>query len=376
MAAVSNAVVHLTMRFGKTILSIGSGFIYQLDNDYFIVTAWHNLTGRHPETLKALDEKHSAIPNNIIVNLATSYPDIGVARQSIVIDITDENTSLFYVHEINWPRIDVAVIPLDLEKNYRSEFYTSTGEEFEVVKPLKSSIPNITQFEICPIQNYFVPEEDVIEEWLDSVEVTEELFIPGYPYNIQDYYSQPVWKRATIASSIQLGWNKEPKFLIDCASKSGMSGSPVLYYNPNGSIQISATRHQYAHEIAILAGVYVGRLGVTKDADPQVGTVWKQSVIDEIIQTKCFEKHPNEMQLPNRELLNRMQSILPNYTKEGIEHIKNPASPFRHYACRLLMNEIQGRASPHDALEAVLEAAKNYKGPFAIDNEEQSININ
>ena len=84
MAAVSNSVVHLTMRFQKTVLSIGTGVIYQYESEYFIVTAWHNLTGLHSETLKPLS-KNLAIPDNVVVNLAVSIPEFGVTRHSITL---------------------------------------------------------------------------------------------------------------------------------------------------------------------------------------------------------------------------------------------------------------------------------------------------
>ncbi|MCK5610038.1 hypothetical protein KAR91_49650, partial [Candidatus Pacearchaeota archaeon] len=273
MAAVSNSIVHLTMRFQKTVLSIGTGFIYQHESDYFIVTAWHNLTGLHSETLKPLN-KNLAIPDNVVVTLAVSIPGFVTTRHSITLTLMDEDKSLFYIHKENWPRVDVAVIPFDPHADYWSEIHLSTGEKRDIRFSPIMSVEGGTTSEICPIQKYFVPDSDVIQKWLESVEVTEELFIPGYPHNIQDYYAQPVWKRATIASSVRQGWNGEPKFLIDTASKSGMSGSPVLYYSSNGSVQIYNTIYQLDPDIAILVGIYVGRLGVEGDADPQIGTVW------------------------------------------------------------------------------------------------------
>jgi len=199
------------------------------------------------------------------------------------------------------------------------------------------------------------------------VEVTEELFIPGYPQNIQDYYVQPVWKRATIASSVQLGWNGEKKFLIDSASKSGMSGSPVLYYNSNGEVRIQGSTYHFGQSAAILAGIYVGRLGVTKDGDPQIGTVWHRAVIDEIIDGKCFERLPFEIELSSRELEAAAKEEFVTISREGLENVKNPEMPSRFYVRTRLMERINGRASPERALEAVLNVAEAYDGPFVSD---------
>ncbi|WP_412500061.1 hypothetical protein [Vibrio cyclitrophicus] len=368
MPAVSHSVVHLTMRFQKTELSIGTGVLYKSGEEYYIVTAWHNLSGRHSETLAPLS-KNLAIPDNVVVRLSINMAGVGSLRQSLTIPLTDDEKSLYYIHPKNWPRVDVAVIPFDPSATYRSEGYLSTGETLDMEFSPIMQVHGTGMSEVCPIQNYLVPSSDVINKWFDSVEVTEEVFIPGYPHNIQDYYSQPVWKRATIATSVQDGWNREPKFLIDSASKSGMSGSPVLYYCPNGTVKIKGTQYQFNHDIAILAGIYVGRLGIKGNQDPQIGTVWHKSVIDEIIESKLYEKLPFEIELTHSELIEKMQSILARSSKSGLDNIKNEEMPSRYYVRNELLEKISGRASLENALEAVLDAAENYKGELVPDKE-------
>lgn len=369
MAAVSNSVVHLTMRFNETELSVGTGVIYCLDKSYFIVTAWHNLSGLHSETLENLSKKGGR-PNNVVVNLAVSYAHHGVVRQSITLPLNDEEKSLFFIHPENWPRIDVAVIPFDPTATHLSELYRSTGEVRKVQMCLTTPMADGTKADICPVQKYFVPDESIRRKWLEAVEVTDELFIPGYPQNIHDYHGQPVWKRATVASSVRHGWNRQPKFLIDSASKSGMSGSPVLYYSPSGTVKILGSRYMFAQDVAILAGIYVGRLGVEGEADPQIGTVWKQSVIDEIIHAKCFENLPEEIELSNAELLENATRALGGCSKKGLDNVLNTEMPSRYYVREKLMKQINGRASPERALQAVVDAAATYDGPLVPDEAE------
>ncbi|MEO1868891.1 MAG: hypothetical protein ABGX80_03275 [Cobetia sp.] len=366
MAAVSNSVVHLTMRFGKTELSIGTGMVYLHQGEYFIVTAWHNLSGLHSETLRPLSD-NLAIPDNVVVNFAVNVAGGMTVRYPIVLPLVDEEKSLFFVRKDNWPRVDVAAILFDPDESYLAELHLSTGEVREVSMSLTMGVMGVGKTEVCPIQKYLVPSQEVENKWLESVEVTEELFIPGYPYNVQDFYSQPVWKRATIASSVQQGWNREPKFLIDSASKSGMSGSPVLYYSPNGEVRINGARYQFDQDVAILVGVYVGRVGVTGNADPQIGTVWNQSVIKEIVQNRCYEKLPHEIELSDDELHENMQEVLAGCSRKGLENIKNEDVPSRFYVRHRLMEKINGRASLDRALVAVLKAAKDYDGPLVPD---------
>jgi hypothetical protein len=164
---------------------------------------------------------------------------------------------------------------------------------------------------------------------------------------------------------VQQGWNREPKFLIDSASVSGMSGSPVLYYNPHGHLRVCGRNYHFNREVAILAGIYVGRLGVGDGTDPQVGTVWHSSVINEIISAQCFERLPHEIQLNEDELELHMNEVLKNFSPKGLENIKNPQKPTRHYAKNELLKMICGRASPDRALDAVIRVAESYSGPLA-----------
>jgi hypothetical protein len=149
-----------------------------------------------------------------------------------------------------------------------------------------------------------------------------------------------------------------------------MSGSPVLYYSPSGAVRILGSRYMFAQDVAILAGIYVGRLGVEGEADPQIGTVWKQSVIDEIIHAKCFERLPEEIELSSSELLESAKRVLSSCSHKGLENVINPDMPSRHYVCEQLLKEINGRASPERALQAVLEAASTYEGPLVPDEDE------
>ncbi len=373
MAAISNSIVHLTMRFGSTVLAIGTGVVYERHGQHFIVTAWHNVTGLHPETLGHLSDK-GAVPDNIIATIAISAVQdgvrAGVFRLPVALPLQDDDKALFYIHPANWPRVDVVAIPFNPEAPHTIEMQVSTGGIHKMEMPLSTTNSVGASTAVCPLQQYLLPDAKVAQRWIDNVGVTEELFIPGYPQNVQDYYAQPVWKRATIASSVQIGWNREKKFLIDSASKSGMSGSPVLYYSPKGEVRISGSTYCYSQDAAILAGIYVGRLGVTKEADPQVGIVWHRSVIDEIIDGKCFERLPFEIELSPRDLEAAAKEAFGKISRKGLESVKNPQMPSRFYVRNALLEQISGRASPEHALEAVLEAAEAYDGPFVPDEDD------
>lgn len=364
MSTSSFSVVHLKMRFGSTELSTGSGILYLYKENYYIVTAWHNLSGRHSEHLGFLSREKAA-PNNAVVSITREFPGFGGTRLPFVIPLTDDEQTFYYVHPINYPRIDVAIIPLSLKQPYELDIRTGDGKTFQPAmmlideKPIKS--------ELCPIQKYSFKNEEILIDFLDNLDVTDELFIPGYPENLYDYTGQPVWKRATVASSFKTGWNREPKFLIDSASRPGMSGAPVFYYSKEGHIKSKSKTYVCGHEVVVFVGVYVGRIETASKEDAQIGIVWKFSVIDEIIDGGKTELHPNILEANIGETKDAVMRCLSKYSEEGIKLILDENADYRYYARGIVHRDLDARANPKYILECILEAAALYKGPYSED---------
>ncbi|WP_313065150.1 hypothetical protein [Achromobacter animicus] len=364
MSHVSNAVVHLTMRFQDNCLANGTGVLYRRGNEYFIVTAWHNLTGRHPDTLGLLDADTAGVPDNLLIHVALEVENFGSTRLPIKVPLFDEEHALFLVHRQNFPRVDVAVIPFDPTQPQMVDTQTTAGR-LQGGLVLNTGTGEHRQ-RIVAIQD-FMPPSDVCDEWLRSVEVTDELFIPGYPQNLHDYTGQPVWKRATVASSVQFGWNKQPLFLVDTASKSGMSGSPVISYSPNGRINLGSTTYHHGGRTAIFGGIYTGRLGITTKEDPQVGTVWHPKVVDEIIDNGVYERLDFEIVANDREIEAAVREVLKEASREGVANILDANAQSRYYFRHRVRTLLNGRAAPEMALETLLRLASSYDGPFLSD---------
>jgi hypothetical protein len=132
---------------------------------------------------------------------------------------------------------------------------------------------------------YPINKFDYSEEF--PVKVSDDVFILGYPFDVTGSYELPVWKRGSVATEPSHDIDGLPKFLIDSASRSGMSGSPVIMqrsgFHMSGE-QIQAT--DILGVIRNFAGIYSGRIGVKDNFDVQLGIVWKPRVIEEIINGK------------------------------------------------------------------------------------------
>lgn len=105
--------------------------------------------------------------------------------------------------------IDLCILPIanihhEIEKSQKELYYTSLS--------LKD-----------------IPNKDEIANTISRV---EDITVVGYPDGIWDSYNNmPIVRRGITATSLQLDFNNEPKFLIDAAIYGGSSGSPVYIFN-------------------------------------------------------------------------------------------------------------------------------------------------
>jgi hypothetical protein len=60
--------IHITIRFGDIELGIGTAFFYSVEGKDYLITNWHNVSGRRPWDEKLIS-KDGAIPNNLLVRI-------------------------------------------------------------------------------------------------------------------------------------------------------------------------------------------------------------------------------------------------------------------------------------------------------------------
>ena len=357
----AHSVVHLTIRRDKIKLAIGTGVLYLKDDQTYIVTAWHNISGRHTETLELLS-KQSAIPNNIIVSLdlAMIQENInhGYARMSITIPLIKNKQVTYYIHQQGYPKVDVVAIPIDLNKGYKTEFRVASGEEKaeSIILKQKAELNNSLETNIIHIQDCEFKIKE-IDDYSNSLYVSDYIFIIGYPKGITDNTMQPIWKRATIATAPHLGWEQQEQFLVDCASKEGMSGAPAIYYSRDGKINTGNVYYKGSQPISILHGIYVGRIGSTSELEAQIGKVWKRKVIDEIIDNKIYDFLPEELILLDSDIKQTIKEEWPKENKDYPSMLLNEKASYKYIFLNSIMKKINGRANKDDVLELILEYA-------------------
>lgn len=244
----------IKLLFNDLELAIGTCFFHKKNEKLFLITNRHNVTGRHNETNKCLSST-AAIPNRLGIRLLKKSE---IAWEEVTVNLLDaEGNSLWIEHPKLKEKVDVVALPINIPDKYL----------------------------FLPIEEAAEPHNEQTE-----AEVGEDVFILGYPLGV-NAGGLPLWKRASIASELSLNIDGLPKFLVDTASRQGMSGSPVIL-KKRRPVSIGSTSDGGEPKVESryynkFLGVYSGRLFSNEKNDAQIGIVWSAKVVDEI--TESYE---------------------------------------------------------------------------------------
>ena len=243
----SLTTVPIDLYFNEQLLSKGTAFTWERDSKHYLITNWHNVSGRDPNTDNHLSAT-AAEPNVLYGMFNAKGQNIGHKHQLRIHIRQDSGEVGWLVHPTHKRGIDVVAIPLV------GDFVSSI--HFYSLNKMGSA--------------------DLL------VTIGMDVFVLGYPFGTGKT-GLPIWKRGSIASEPDLVPHVESYLLVDTASRPGMSGSPVIlrtYYthvNQKGEVAItSGAANKFI-------GVYSGRLHTQDSLEAQIGMVWAGTYIDEII---------------------------------------------------------------------------------------------
>lgn len=230
------------MTFQETVLSTGTGFILDTKDGPHLITNRHNVTGRHQETGNPLSAS-CGIPDSIVIT-HNSREGIGqhIKKKEA---LYNGEAPLWIEHPTLKERADFVALKLfDLEGVATYPY------------PMHAHPPEI---HISPA--------DVVS-------------VIGFPFGIKAGGQMAVWSSGFIASEPEMDFNNLPVLLIDCRSRQGQSGSPVVLYRPGGAIALkNGSTGIHAGVFSELIGIYSGR--IHKDSD--LGMVWKMRAIRQLV---------------------------------------------------------------------------------------------
>jgi hypothetical protein len=276
-----------------------------------------------------------------------------VSRIPCSIPLEADGKALYLVHPQGWPRVDVVVIPFYPEQAYPTEISVSTGKKMTIAMPLRSQ-PNEVglQRDLVCLQDV----EGLHKEYNgmglgQMLGLADDLFILGYPKGMTDFYGRPIWKRATVASEPQFGMSRQKKFFVDCASREGMSGAPVIQFHKTGNVSYGSSMTIGMGPSTFLHGIYTSRVGKTTEFEAQIGTVWGRGVIDEIINGGLEGAVSQDLPLAIDEVRQTIQTMWPN-SPDFLAMIRATPSTAGGFAGTVL-DKLQSRVDPETVLKEI-----------------------
>jgi hypothetical protein len=220
-----------------------------------LITKWH-VTGRHAETLEALDEKWAALPDRI----RAYFPKAGNVDEQICETylLQDETGKpLWFEHPLS-NAVDVGALP--------------------ILPPQEIATVFVNDALAAP---GFKPREDFFF-------VSQDVWVIGFPRGIR-VGTLPIWKRATIASEPRSRpLANRHRILLDTATREGMSGSPILVVSKSLTPVTFDCREQQLDlpSVKVFLGIYPGRIVGKDELAAQIGIAWGAECIGEIIEAQ------------------------------------------------------------------------------------------
>jgi len=207
----------------------------------FLITNRHNVTGRHQETQQPLCKTTAGIPDALHV-WHNSCVGLGEFK-CLEVPLFDGIKPVWVEHPVLGPSADFVAIP----------------------------IANCDGIKLYPYR----PEYLVHME----IEPASRVSVVGFPFGERTGASFAIWATGFVASEPEINHGKRPVFLIDCRSRRGQSGSPVILYHNGGGLFTHENGAEVVTPVCRLLGIYSGRINEESD----LGIVWKAYAIAELL---------------------------------------------------------------------------------------------
>lgn len=261
MAATGNflnpTITRLELFGNAKPLGVATGFFLKYHAEWYLVSNWHVFAGRNPVTGQPM---HSGfcVPDYLRYTIYGFINDTQLAAEAVQIELgcADSGTALWFQHPTMGQDIDIGCLPLHTSPvGFAKDLLDPTGYDSEMY-----------------------------------IDLGHEVFLPGFPLGFSAYGMMPIWKRASVASSLEFGPGIDTCFYVDTATRSGMSGAPCLaisnwqhYRMDRSTGKVTVVREPLSHR---LLGVYSGRKNSSDGFEAQIGIVWRENRIFEILNSR------------------------------------------------------------------------------------------
>ena len=253
--------------------SSGTGFLYLMGENHYLVTAWHNLSGRNFIDKTPISSR-GWLPSHIRMKLPLAYFEDASNTaawsrgffdfESRLYAHSDEQCAIWLVDPDHRSGFDVAVIPLRaFSKPELVADQNDRDQLLEIIEHLdRQSTPKQLSFSPNPMRLFAHKASGM----MNTLQIAQEVYVAGFPDSLVIAGALPIWKRGSVASEPDYPLGFRPSFLIDSAMRPGLSDAPVVgkFEDPSydnggkGVLMLRGNRQGFC-------GMYSGRIGAHLD---------------------------------------------------------------------------------------------------------------
>lgn len=252
----------------KGSLGTGTGFLVKHNNEYFLITNRHVISGKNSLTGELMHKAKEKDKDGKEVERTTgrvpSYIEIwhhaknnlGVWEKRIEKVLDKDDMPVWFEHSSLHEGADIVAIKLTQKDGI--DFYPYSLEN----NP--DSISNKAELDLKP---------------------TDMINIVGFPFGFNSTGNNSaakgfaIWNTGFIAAELYIPYLGRPIFLVDSRTRPGQSGSPVIFHRNAGITHYKNTIINLSKPVTRLLGIYSGRICENSDT----GMVWKLSAIKELV---------------------------------------------------------------------------------------------
>lgn len=239
----------IEMFLGELPLATGTAFLAARGRDSHcaLITNRHNVTGRHQDSDRCLHSQ-DAVPDAIVIHFHQAGTEPGA-----------------------WTPI-------------RLPLYRIDGAPYWIEHPELGAAADLVALNLrwgADIVKYPYYLDGDLDHASLAVGPAETVSVIGFPFGLSSKMRYPVWATGFLAQELSLVTLDHPIFLIDCRTRVGQSGSPVIAYRPGGHRSIKDGRQSTrlsADTVWEFLGIYAGRV----NAESDLGRVWHRSAVEAV----------------------------------------------------------------------------------------------
>jgi len=247
----------------------GSSFVYIFNGSKYLVTAWHNISGKNFFTRER--NPNGLIPIKFIIykpGFEQNGTNLKIMSNSLEINLDEDGLKIIdSPPNVFGADVDIAVLLLSISDSKFGKFSAKGLDDFTW------GIPAATDL-------------------LIRTSAGSDVFLLGYPLDAYSGQKTPIWKRGIISNEPTFSIEPKCSFLIDVNSARGMSGGPIVRRVTTAvfnNLEDGVIEEGFVERIL---GVYSGRviLGSKSDIQSDSGFVlgygWPIDIVNEIINSQ------------------------------------------------------------------------------------------